>query len=165
MDDDMIGSPFLEPDDELAQMAQETIESQVGGSDIESVRRRCERVLALYEQGAIKDSRDNFHAALVLLYGERPRHYELSRLLSHRAAKMGEMRAWTLEAMAWDRWLLSVGKPQHFGTQIIREGGRWSLGNIEERTTDTERAMYGVPPLYVQRQRAQQLQRQEERDG
>jgi hypothetical protein len=165
MDEEMMEDPFLEPEDELARMAQETIESQVGGSDIENVRRRCERVLTLYEQGAIEDSRDHFHAALVLLYGERSRHYELSRLLSFRSARMGEMRAWTLEAMARDRWLLSVGRPQHFGTQIIREGGRWSLGNIEERTTDTERAMYGVPPLYVQQQRAQQLQRQEEREG
>jgi hypothetical protein len=157
-DDDIQGE---EPGDELARLAKETIEGQQQ-SDIAAMRTRCQRVIDLYANGAIIEARDHFHAALVLLYGETPSHYELSRTFAHRAVKMGEARAWTLTAMAWDRWLLAQGRPQRFGTQIIKRGGRWSLGEVESGMNDLDRAMYGVPPLYVQEQRAAQLQRQEE---
>lgn len=151
---------FEEPGDELARLAQETIEGQ--SSDLATIRTRCQRVIDLYANGSVRDARDNFHAALVLLYGEKPAHYELARTFARRAAREGEQRAWTLIAMAWDRWLIATGKAQRYGTQIIRQGGRWSLGIVDERVTDLERAFYGVPPLYVQRQRADQLQRQED---
>lgn len=168
----MLGESIEEPEEELARLAQETIESQTGGVDEDedeietasSARYRCERVLALHNQGFIQSARDNFHASLVLLYGERPSHYQLSRDLAHEASKQGESRAWTLEAMAWDRWLLSMGKPQRFGTQIIKQSGRWSLSNVDPKTTDDERAMYGVPPLFVQEQRVKYLQREDDRD-
>jgi hypothetical protein len=151
-----------EPGEELSRLAQETIEGQANGTDLATMRRRCQRVIDLYAKGAIRDARDNFNAALVLLYGEKTAHYDLARTFARRAAKLGEQRAWTLNAMAWDRWLLSIDKPQHFGTQIIKQGGNWSLGQVEEHTSDLERAFYGVPPLYVQLQRVEQLQRQEE---
>lgn len=153
-----------DPSEELARMAQETIEGQVDGQDSATTRTRCQRVIDLYANGAVNDARDNFHAALVLLYGEKSAHYELAQTFARRAAKMGELRAWTLSAMAWDRWLLSVGKPQRFGTQIIKQGGRWSLGEVNPQISDLDRAFYGVPPLYVQQQRANQLQRQEEQE-
>jgi hypothetical protein len=66
--------------------------------------------------------------------------------------------------MAWDRWLVASGKPQRFGTQMIKQDGRWSLGAVDPATNDFERALYAVPPLYVQEQRAKQLQRQEEEE-
>jgi hypothetical protein len=167
MDEEMYENPFPEDDDpgeELARMAQETIESQSAAPDAINARRRCERVLELYEQGHIQNARDTFHASLVMLYGDRPTNYELAHTLAARAAELGEQRAWTLQAMALDRWLLSVGRPQRFGTQIIKQAGRWSLGEIDDKVSDSERAMYGVPPLFVQQQRAQQLQRQEEQE-
>lgn len=150
--------------EELMRLAQETLEAQGSGSDPAAMRERCQRVIDLYAQGAILEPRDNFHAALVLLYGERTAHYELAITFARRAAKLGESRAWTVIAMAWDRWLISEGRPQRFGTQIIRQSGRWTLGRVDPKTTDLERAMYGVLPLYVQQQRAEQLQRQEDPD-
>lgn len=153
-----------EPGDELARLAQETIENQVDGTDSAAVRIRCQRVIDLYANGALSEARDYFHAALVLLYGERTAHYELARNFAMRAASSGETRAWTVTAMAWDRWLLANSKPQRFGTQIIKRGGRWSLGDVDMAITDAQRAFYGVPPLYVQQHRAAQLQSQEERN-
>jgi hypothetical protein len=150
------------PAEELTRLARETIEEQVGSSDTAAMRIRCQRVIDLYASGAIEDARDYFHAALVLLYGETTAHYELSRNFAHRSVKLEEARAWTVVAMAWDRWLLAAGKPQRFGTQIIKKGGRWSLGEIDPEISDLDRAFYGVPPLYVQQQRAEQLQRQED---
>lgn len=152
------------PGQELARLAQETIESQGGSSDAALMRMRCQRVIDLYASGAIQDARDNFHAALVLLYGEKSAHYELSRTFALRAARQDDARAWTVFAMAWDRWLLATGRSQRFGTQIIKRGGRWSLGKVDPQISDLDRAFYGVPPLFVQQQRASQLQRQEDAD-
>ncbi len=164
MDEEMFeGIPGDEsPAEELARLAQETIESQMGSTDPAAMRIRCQRVIDLYANGSILEARDHLHAALVLLYGEKSAHYELARTFAQRAARQGESRAWTVTAMAWDRWLLAMQRPQRFGTQIIKKNGRWSLGEVEPDMNDKERAFYGVPPLHVQQQRAKQLQSQEE---
>lgn len=153
--------PDETPAEELERLARETLEAQSGTADPVGARRRCQRVIDLYAKGTIVEARDNFHAAWVMLCGETQGHYSLARMFSRRATELGEERSWTLRAMAWDRWLVASGKPQRFGTQIIKQGGRWSLGAVEPGISDLERALYAVPPLYVQRQRAEQLERQE----
>lgn len=161
-DDDALEGPHLEgPSEELERLARESLEAQADPSDLTGMRQRCQRVIDLYAQGHIVNAYDNFHAAWVLLCGESAAHFRLARMFARRAAGLGEARAWTLEAMAWDRWLVASGKPQRFGTQILKQHGRWSLGAVDPAVTDLERAFYGVPPLYVQQQRAEQLQRQE----
>lgn len=163
MDDEfLLGDEGESTSEELARLAQETLQTQSGEFDVAVMRIRCQRVIDLYAMGAITEGRDNFHAALVLLYGERTSHYDLSRTFAWRAAHDGEMRSWSVYAMAWDRWLISQGKPQRFGTQIIKQKGRWTLGEIDPALNDRERAMYGVLPLDVQHQRAAQLQKREE---
>lgn len=166
MDEDEESLPphHEEPGDELERLARETLEAQSGTADPVGARRRCQRVIDLYAQGAVLGARDNFHAAWVMLCGETQGHYSLARMFARRATEMGEERGWTLRAMAWDRWLVASGKPQRFGTQIIKQQGRWSLGSVEPSVSDLERAFYAVPPLYVQRQRAEQLERQESGD-
>jgi hypothetical protein len=153
-----------DPQEELMRLAREAVESQTGTVDMAAARRRCQRVIDLYAQGSFADARDYFHAAWVLLCGETPGHYSLARTFARQSSDLGEERAWTLRAMAWDRWLVASGKPQRFGTQMIKQGGRWSLGDVDTATTDFDRALYAVPPLYVQEQRAEQLQRQEEEE-
>jgi hypothetical protein len=150
--------------EELSRLARETIEAQSGMPDMAAARERCRRVIDLYTQGALNDGRDFFHAAWVLLGGETQAHYNLSRELARMATDLGEARAWTLRAMAWDRWLVARGVPQRFGTQIIKKDGIWSLGQVDPQVSDLDRALYAVPPLYMQRQRAEQLQSQEDRD-
>jgi len=97
-----------------------------------------------------------------MLYGEELAHWELARTLARRAASLGDPRAWSIIAAAWDRALLARGLPQRFGTQFVRENGRWTVGAVDPNVTDAERAFYGIPPLWVQRQSAEQLQRREE---
>lgn len=154
-----------EPSIELARLAQETLTAQSGTAHIEDTRLRCQRVIDLYARGVIQDARDNFHAALVLLYGETPAHYELARMLARRSVAMGDARAWTVQAMAWDRWLLAKNQPQRFGTQIIKKGGIWSLGEVDPQVSDSERALYGVPPLFVQQQLAKQLRQRDSEES
>ena len=62
---------------------------------------------------------------------------------------MGDGRSKWLYAATLDRWLLSTGKPQKFGTQFRKEkNGDWELAQpIDKTVTDTKRAQYNVPPL------------------
>lgn len=158
--------PFIpeEPSDELERLAEEQLNDAEGesGDRRGRGRQRRSRVLELYNQGSVASSDDHYHAALVLLYGEDVTHYELSRTFARRAAALGSPRAWSIIAAAWDRSLIQRGKPQRFGTQFVREQGRWTLGRVDDGVTDAERAMYGVPPLWVQEQAVARLRRREE---
>lgn len=149
---------------ELERLAEEQI-NDLDSTGEERSRRgkeRRERVLSLYGQGALRSAQDNYHGALIMLYGDDVAHFELARTFAKRATVLGEPRAWSVVAAAWDRSLLGRGQPQRFGTQFIRENGRWSLGRIDTRVTDHQRALYGVPPLWVQQQNVEQLQQREE---
>ena len=154
--------------EELSAELERLAEEQLNDLDSESTERsqrakqRRERVVALYAQGALRTAQDNYHAALVMLYGEDVGHFDLARTFARRAAALGEPRAWSVVAAAWDRALLARGQPQRFGTQFVREHGRWSLGRVDPSVNDYQRALYGVPPLWVQQQNVTQLQRREE---
>ncbi|WP_298402625.1 hypothetical protein [uncultured Chloroflexus sp.] len=155
----------LTPEDpltELSRLASEAIDSQSKGATSAERRRRCDRVLELEAQGFITDDRACFLAGLVMICGESVADFHHAHRFARRATELGDERAWTLRAMAWDRLLIELGRPQHFGTQIIRMGGRWSLGEVNPQVTDWERALFGVPPLYVQLQRVEELQRSEQ---
>jgi hypothetical protein len=156
-----------DPSKELERLAEEQLsdlESE-GQERVRSGKRRRERVAALYAAGAVQSPEDHYYAALVMLYGEEPSHFDLARRLARTAAHDGEERAWSVFAAAWDRSLIARGQPQRFGTQFVREHGHWSLGGIDEQTTDAERAFYAVPPLWVQRQNLEQIRRREEAPG
>jgi hypothetical protein len=156
-----------EPEEEQTELEKLAIE-QLNDLDSEDDERRQRgqerrrRVLDLYSQGELHTEEDHYHAALVMLYGEESAHFELSKTFARRAAELGEPRAWSVIAAAWDRSLLSRGLPQRYGTQFVREEGRWSLGPVDPNVTDAQRALYGVPPLWVQRQTLERIRRREE---
>lgn len=149
---------------ELEQLAEEQITDLDADANDRARRgrQRRTRVATIYAQGRLVTARDHYHAALIMLYGEELAHWELSRSLARRAVALGDTRAWSIIAASWDRALLARGEPQRFGTQFVRENGRWTVGRVDPRVTDAERAFYGVPPLWVQRQSAEQLQRRED---
>jgi hypothetical protein len=154
--------------EELSAELERLAEEQINDLDSEGEDRlarskgRRERVVMLYARGALRSAQDFYYASLVLLYGDEVAHFDLARTFAKRAAAMGEGRAWSVIAAAWDRALLARNRPQRFGTQFIRENGRWSLGRVDPRVNDYQRALYGVPPLWYQQQNVDQLQRREE---
>jgi hypothetical protein len=153
-----------DPSAELQRLADEQL-GDLDGDGPERLRRgkkRRERVAEIYAAGDIQSADDYYHAAIVMLYGDEISHFVLAQRLAQRAADEGEARAWSVIAAAWDRTLLARGQAQRFGTQFVRENGRWSLGAIDPKVTDAERAMYGVPPLWVQRQNLEQIRRRDE---
>jgi hypothetical protein len=155
---------FEDSSAELERLAEEQINDldSTGEERSRRGRSRRERVLALYGQGALQSGPDNYHAALIMLYGDDVAHFELAKTFAKRSAALGEARAWSVIAAAWDRSLLGRGLPQRFGTQFVRENGRWSLGQVDPRVSDSLRALYGVPPLWVQQQNVDQLQQRDE---
>lgn len=155
---------FEDSSAELERLAEEQINDleSTGEERLRHGKERRERVLLLYGQGALRSAQDNYHAALIMLYGEDVAHFELAKTFAERASLIGEPRAWSVIAAAWDRSLIGRGLPQRFGTQFIRENGRWSLGKIDSRITDAERAFYGVPPLWVQQQNVEQIQQRDD---
>ena len=80
--------------------------------------RRLQRVLAMHRKELIKDPQDKFSAALILQHGTEPEHYKLAYDLAKEAAAKGISEAKWLEHAAYDRWQMSLGKPQLHGTQI-----------------------------------------------
>jgi hypothetical protein len=110
---------------------------------------RRARVAALLEKGDLTEAVDYHHAALIFQHGETPDDYKRAHDLAAKAVEMGDGTAKWLYASTLDRWLVSIGKPQKFGTQFRRnEQGEWEMVlPIDPDVTDKERAKYNVPML------------------
>lgn len=118
-------------------------------------RRRVEQLLA---EGTVVDPDDLFCAAMVFQHGADRPYYLRAHELAKRAAELGSTRpARWLAAAAYDRWLMTGGLPQKYGTQYRFANGRWVLHEVDPTTTDDERARWGVPPLAKALRRADQM--------
>ena len=112
-------------------------------------RKRRDQVRIIIEKGGLRTAGDYHHAALVCQHGEILGDYKLANDLARTAMEMGDERAKWLYAATLDRWLVSTGKPQKFGTQFKQDqDGQWHLIEpIDSETTDEERSKYNCPPL------------------
>ncbi len=78
---------------------------------------RLERVVELHEQEVIKSPENLYQAATILQHGTKSEHYELAYILAKQASETGYDNAEGLWKAAYDRWMLSLGKSQEYGTQ------------------------------------------------
>ena len=62
-----------------------------------------------------------------------------------------------MAAATKDRFLMSSGKPQLYGTQFRKIDGVWKLHEVDPNVTDEERAKWNVPPLTEAKSRAVQM--------
>ncbi len=124
---------------------------------VERDRARRRRVAELVEAGALSTGADHYHAALVFQHGEAPEDNWRAHELARRAAELGERRGRWLAAAALDRWRMSQGRPQRYGTQYQEVDGRWVLWDVDPTITDQERAAWDVPPLATAARMAEQL--------
>lgn len=149
--------------EEIKRLYEEDQRNRMGidGEDTEQLgrigeedRKRRERVKILLDGGEIVEAADYYHAAMIFQHGDKPDDYQQANELAKRAMEKGEERAKWLYAASLDRWLLSTGKPQKFGTQFKRrENGEWELAEpVDPTVTDEERARYNVSPLAEARQ-------------
>ena len=111
-------------------------------------RVRRARVAELLAQGAARTGNDFFAAALVFQHGDTLSDYARTRELAKEAARLGHPHGLWLTAAAWDRWLMSAGYPQRFGTQYRLDAAskQMKLYPIDTSVSDAERARWGFPP-------------------
>lgn len=116
---------------------------RTGGTDWEVVKprdnSRMKRVEELYSQGLLKTADDMYYAAMIYQHGDKPEHYEKAMELSRQAGKFGHPDGKRFSALAEDRYLLSIGKPQIWGTQFMRKNAdeQWKIREPFDRMAKT----------------------------
>jgi hypothetical protein len=123
-------------------------------------RGRRDAVTELFYAGKLTTAEDLYCGAMILQHGQAAGDFSLAHELSLRAVAVEpDRRAWRwLAAATLDRFLMTIGEPQHYGTQFSRaRNGPWVLYPIDPATTDGERARWWVPPIAVLRRRAEAL--------
>jgi len=112
-----------------------------------SDRARERRTKELYRANELRTGADYYHAALILQHASSAEDYLLAHEFCVVAVAKGESRAGWLAAATQDRFLLAIGRPQRFGTQITSGGGApINLDESANAATDALRAALDVPP-------------------
>ncbi len=122
---------------------------------------RRQRVTEIIAAGEAHAPEDFYYAALVLHHGGDTDEIRRAHTLAQQAAEMSYQPARWLTAATLDRWLMVQGKPQKYGTQIVPDGGRYRVWDVEPATRDSERAQWDVRPLEQQIRRAATLSKTE----
>jgi hypothetical protein len=125
-------------------------------------RARRNRVMALYNGDQLRTGSDYFHAAVILQHGDTPEDYLLAHELSVVALTLGEARAEWWAAATLDRFLVSIGRPQRFGTQSHFDPTEqaYRMQPVEPGVTDVVRQLLGVPIMEEAQARVAELNRQ-----
>ena len=123
---------------------------------------RRTRVDEMLAAGEVRTGNDYFHAAMIFQHGLEPQDYEKAHGLARRAVELGceNSAARWLTAATWDRYQMSRGQPQWYGTQYIKRGADapFELYEVDESAvTDEDRRTLGVPPLAEARARAERM--------
>ena len=117
------------------------------------------RVHQLLDSGKVKTGKDYRNAAMVFQHGKDSTDYGLAVSLMKKAIKKDSTINKWLFAAATDRYLLSKGEPQIYGTQYQKMGDEpWKLGEMDTtKISDAERIKYGVETLAEQREKVKQM--------
>lgn len=131
-------------EDQAARMA-ESIDWEVLNRD--DAARQVE-VMGYLKDGKLTTGADFYYAAFIFQHGNCPEHYKLANRLAARAIALNYTDARWIYAATLDRYLLSQGEKQKFGTQYTStDGCTYVLEPVDPATTDAERAKYNVPSL------------------
>ena len=111
-------------------------------------KKRKKRVKEIIAGSGLVAGADYHHAALIFQHGNKPSDYKRANELAKKGMELGDERSKWLYAATLDRWLISTGKPQKYGTQFHKKkNGDWEVGPIDKNVSDKERAKYNVSPL------------------
>lgn len=112
---------------------------------------RRRELVAMIGQGAVNTSNDLFHAAVLFLHGSEPKEFLSAHRLATIAAINGHRPSRWLAAATLDRFLMSIGLPQTYGTQFEHsdEDNTYQLRLPIDDTTvlHFEKRFFGVPPV------------------
>ncbi len=112
---------------------------------------RLDRVTKILQTGGLKAADDYLHAAFIFQHGRDSNAHKMAYELSLKAVELGcsnSVAKW-LTAASKDRYLLSIGRPQWYGTQFqISQNGVWILRPIDSTAvSDSQRIELGVPTM------------------
>lgn len=125
----------------------------------DSVREK--RVYELLDSNKVLTAEDYNNAALIFHHGEDSVAYGMAMKLMKKSIELDPTRnKWYLAVMT-DRYLLSINKPQIYGTHYKRLDNRIYVREEMDSTkiTDAERIEYGVETLAEQREKIKNLNR------
>lgn len=118
----------------------------------DSIRRM--RVLEMANQDLLQTSDDFYHAAMVFQHGTDSTSYKKAICFMKSAIKLDKTRSKWLLAASTDRYLLSMRKPQIYGTQYQKKPFQpWKLAKMDSTIiSDSVRLEFGVRTLSEQQE-------------
>ncbi|HEX7640762.1 MAG TPA: hypothetical protein VF472_01000 [Burkholderiaceae bacterium] len=112
----------------------------------------AERVITLLREGAIRTPTDYCRAALIFHHGDTLDKKKLAYSLAWIGFQLDPANrdCALISAQAWDRILITQGRPQWYGTQYGKRDANSSLSGLlpidKDAVSNEERARYGVDP-------------------
>lgn len=112
---------------------------------------RRKEVFEMITGGNVNTVNDLYRAAVILLHGAEPKEFLAAHRLAVMASVNGHKPARWLSAASLDRFLMSIGLPQTYGTQFEHnpEDGRYQLRlPIDDSSIlHFEKRFFNVPPV------------------
>ena len=143
----------------LRQLYEEDQQERVGWEQLSEkqlqevfVRDKARRIKVdeILAAGPAGTSDDYYHAAMVFQHGEDSTDFRKAYEAARQAVALDSTHAlagW-LSAASWDRYQITIAKPQWYGTQYFTQNGVTVLQPIDTaRVTDQERQRLGVLTL------------------
>jgi len=123
--------------------------------EIEALKKRDlarrQEVLELIARGEVNTQKDLYRCAVIFLHGAEPKDFVVSHRLAMMAAINGDRPSRWLAAASLDRFLMSLGLPQVYGTQFEHdaEQNRYQLRlPIDDSAIlHFEKRFFGVPSV------------------
>ena len=111
---------------------------------------RVRRTRAIVAADLLETTEDFACAAQLLQHGNAPEDFRQSQALSLQAYELGDESMLYHSALAEDRYLVSIGSPQKYGTQFLcdSEDG-WMLEDVDLTVTDADRTAVHANPLAI----------------
>lgn len=108
-------------------------------------------VREMIPKGDIRTADDLYRAAVVLQHGDSPKDFLAAHRLAVMAAIGGHTGGRWLAAASLDRFLMSLGQPQVYGTQFehVREENKYALKLPldDQGVLPNEKKFFNVPPV------------------
>jgi hypothetical protein len=118
-------------------------------SEINIIKRedlnRRQRVGEIMAEGCLKTADDYTAASLIYQHGDVPDHYYQAFIWANKAIALGDRKQKKLAAMTIDRYLISIGKKQIFGSQFYASnvtGWCFCIQPVEVSFPDAVRVAY-----------------------
>lgn len=110
-------------------------------------KKRIAKVTEILEVNSSLTGDDCFRASIIFMHGDCSDDFWTAYTLFLKAVDQNYNGAKRFAAAAFDKWLMYQGKPQKFGLQYVPDGVRLRLWDVDQKTTDNERAEWDVPTL------------------